>query len=607
MTNGSAANLYPWETEVFKHELARNQVIDGLDETRQSCALVEQGKTPAAESNEDVIATEAGQGDSNGGKVPAGEPATITRSKEVTPGPAGADDDPSTLTYGEKPPFVNEEPSRPSATDRDPHSDPDDQRPGRYRGILLVWRNPYIRGLGALLIVMAIILLGYTLFREPDSGALVRTVTAPTLDDTPGGSVQQDSPQYQETLITFNDEQADLADSEERSFVATTESIPTSLNPVEPVSPLPASESVLEPVVPPEEGALPAGEGALSFADPEEVVPSDGTVAPITEPEPLPAYTPSYFFDDSVPAASPELAIPGSNTVLDTLRELTEIPLPTMRSGLFGTANQEEPAQIGAGVLPGPSSFSSNAVSSLVAGVGGNQGLSGNPFTDLSGETALDTTPVPAELFATDSQINTVDSNPTEGVSYLLPAGTVIYAEMVNGLNSDLPGPAVAEIVEEPLRGARVLGQFTPNLASGGLSLQFQTITMPDGTSQPITAYGLSPWTGENLTRSTLRPRLLQRYGPTMLMAFLSGASSLLLEDGRRIVVANDAVYQERSSKVEDRQIIAAGITALAGQVAADIQAQAPQGPQILLYPGSPLALLFATSVTDTTQPRSLP
>ena len=93
-------------------------------------------------------------------------------------------------------------------------------------------------------------------------------------------------------------------------------------------------------------------------------------------------------------------------------------------------------------------------------------------------------------------------------------------------------------------------------------------------------------------------PRLLERYGPTLLLGMLSGAGQLLAEEGTRIVVVGDAVYEERTGKISDRQLIAAGITNFAGQVVGSLPT--PTGPQVLLYPGSPIAVLFATPVRET-------
>ncbi len=643
MNTGIESTPYPWETSVFRHEIARNEVMDkirGTDRERVEAKSEEDNKYQATADDPTI-----GQDDEP--EEETGDDAGLTRAESASQEDLPSfnespvnEVDPESITYGEKPPFVNEEPYRPDETGKSDRNQPvDEGSPAgqedslpRYRGILHLWRNPFIRGIGALIIVLGIILLGYSLFQEPSSdGALVLQQQAPALDDTPGGEVQQTSPQYQETLSAYNDGEADRAEREERSFFATTESVPASLDQPEPDPPNLSDESVLEPVVSgdgfvrdvtPETpvGAITFGPGNQGSTGDVSLEPLDEAVLPSPlDPLPPSTYAGSLFYNEPVQTPLQGPAVPGSNPVLDTLRELTKIPVPTMRSDQFGSRGGERSIQAqfpsGEGVvtdtfIPGTIPTANGLLTSQssvpqLSGLADPLSVSGNLPNSSIPPSDVNPTPVNQNYL----QGRETAESPTTvsvGETNLLAAGTIIHAEMVNGLNSDQPGVAVAEIIEYPLQGARVLGRFTPNLVSGGLALEFQTLVLPDGSSQPVSAFGLSPWTGENLTRSILRPRILQRYGPTALLAFVSGASALMLEDGQQIVVANDAVYQERSAKIEDRQIIAAGVTALASQVATDIQAKAPTGPQILLYPGSTVALLFATSVIDTTQ-RSLP
>lgn len=583
---------YIWETEAFAWEMNRNTLMDEAkgEQSADGASRPDNEHDPEQGTNEQVWTEET---------LPA---------RDIVP---------ENMIYGPKPDVINEEmPAAPESVYHDrefgEELDPGAREaegidaPRDWGFMSTLWRLPFVRGGVALLVVLIIILLGVNLFREPTNDVVVQPSRVPTLDDTPGGQVQQESQQYRETLVAFNDEEADRAESQDRSFVATTESLPTGRNPVVGDEPLSPGASLLARVNPTGTGdvvedPMDPRENMISSQGRESVIPALGEEAEVPDFETgdaLPVYAPSFFYEaDDQPGGVIETAIPETNSKLETLRELTEIPVPSMRSGRFGAPEQERDTLPVAGLARAGQHF---PVSNPVAGI--------TPMPNLAG--GLDVTPLitEGEGLETGNQV----SGPS-GVSprdpsapILLPAGRILHAEMINGLNSDIPGPAVAEIVEGPLAGARLIGQFTPDLANGGLSLQFQTLTMPDGSTQPVTAYGLSPWTGENLTRSVLKPRLLERYGPGMLMAFLSGAAALMVADGQRIVVVNDAVYQERTDGVTERQILAAGVSSLATQTASDIQANQPAGPQILLYPGSPVAILFATSVADTTQTRSL-
>ncbi len=170
--------------------------------------------------------------------------------------------------------------------------------------------------------------------------------------------------------------------------------------------------------------------------------------------------------------------------------------------------------------------------------------------------------------------------------------GDLLHAEMLHSLNSDFPGPAVAEISEGRWRGARVVGDFTPKPAEGGLLLRFSELALPDGRILPIEAWGLSPWTGQTLTRSRLEPRWPARFGPTGLAGLLSGAAAVAAAGGQRLIASGDNPVLVRDPG--EREIIAAGVSSALGAVRRSLADSTPVGPRILLEAGSPVVLLFA-------------
>ena len=176
-----------------------------------------------------------------------------------------------------------------------------------------------------------------------------------------------------------------------------------------------------------------------------------------------------------------------------------------------------------------------------------------------------------------------------------LRVGDMARARMLNGLNSDLPGPAIAEIVEGPLAGSRVSGSFSTMRSAAGLALDFSTISLPDGRDLPISAIGLSPWTGGKVTRSRLDPRYAQRYGGLVFSGAITGATGAITGSGTHTTVSNGTVIVERDEATR-HQIIAAGLGQAAGAVASDLASRIPDGALIELDRGAPIVVLFTAS-----------
>ena len=176
--------------------------------------------------------------------------------------------------------------------------------------------------------------------------------------------------------------------------------------------------------------------------------------------------------------------------------------------------------------------------------------------------------------------------------------GDMARARVLFGLSSDFPGPAIAEIAEGGLAGARVSGDFSVVRSAGGLALSFSTLFLPDGRSMPISAIGLSPWTGGPVTRSRLDPRLFRRFGGLALSGAATGAAVAMAEPATRTsITGGGAVVVDRGSPT-DSQILAAGLGRAAGAVQQELAGMLPEGALIELDAGAPIVVLFTSPVS---------
>ena len=377
-----------------------------------------------------------------------------------------------------------------------------------------------LRAAALLLLAIGFAIYGlfYYLDAPADRGATSSVSTAPALDPTPGGGIQQTSPAYRESVAQSNDEGAAEAIADPTaSYVPTPEALP---QPVEAVADPDSADAEPLPAAPPPDTLWAAS------SPPAEDFLLEPALDPILAGLPPDAAT----------------AVPPANPILPYLEALVDRPFPAMGGRRIPPPASEPPlAAAGGGAGRFPEAIRSAAPES--------------PFRP----------------------------------------GDLAHARILHRLDSDYPGPAIAEIVEGEHRGLRLAGSFDPRPAEGGLALEFDLAAFPDGRRAPVEAYGLSPWTGGRLTRSRLESRLLGRVGIPALIALLSGAAASAATGAQSLAVVGDAVWVERGVPGE-REIIASGVAAAVDSLGRAMSASAPAGPRVVLEAGAPVVILFGAA-----------
>ena len=104
----------------------------------------------------------------------------------------------------------------------------------------------------------------------------------------------------------------------------------------------------------------------------------------------------------------------------------------------------------------------------------------------------------------------------------IIPAGKILYGRIVNELNSDRPGPVLAQAVGGKFDGVKFLGSFQRN--NGALVIKFSRVIYPDGETDSIGAYAVSPGTKLRSGLETdVNNHYLYRYGSLLASAFMQG------------------------------------------------------------------------------------
>lgn len=113
----------------------------------------------------------------------------------------------------------------------------------------------------------------------------------------------------------------------------------------------------------------------------------------------------------------------------------------------------------------------------------------------------------------------------------LLKPGDILYAMNRITLDSDAPGPSMVEVVSGPYKGAKALGSFVRS--GGNLTLQFEGLVMPDGTSYSIKAFAIDPNSDRTAISSSVDNHYIARYGGLIAASFLAGFGDAVGQSGQ--------------------------------------------------------------------------
>lgn len=177
----------------------------------------------------------------------------------------------------------------------------------------------------------------------------------------------------------------------------------------------------------------------------------------------------------------------------------------------------------------------------------------------------------------------------------LLNAGEIVYAQLLNEANSDVPGPVLAQIMSGPLKGTRVLGSFERQ--DDYLTLSFNSAVI-DGTTVSINAVAMDPDTTLPGLATDVDHRYLQRILLPAAAAFVEGAASAIADSGLTTVTIQGETVAEETEETDSDQEIASGIEE-AGQELREIFDDELDDIEVLVRveAGTPMGLLFTEPV----------
>ena len=207
---------------------------------------------------------------------------------------------------------------------------------------------------------------------------------------------------------------------------------------------------------------------------------------------------------------------------------------------------------------------------------------------------ALGQKPKPAAAASTAAAAtSTTPSTSAAARARFVTAGQILPGVLLSPINSDHPGPVLAEIVGGPLSGAKLLGGFQDE--NDRVVIHFTTLSMPArGTSYQISAFAVNPNTASTALASNVNHHYLERYGLLLASAFVAGYGQAAEQQATVTTLTPLGGVVSTSGAMTNRQIALGALgnvgATLGGSIASNVSGIKPtvtvNGPH-----GAPMAI----------------
>lgn len=172
-------------------------------------------------------------------------------------------------------------------------------------------------------------------------------------------------------------------------------------------------------------------------------------------------------------------------------------------------------------------------------------------------------------------------------------AGTLSYAILGPGINTDEPGPVWADIVSGPAKGARVLGSFTTNPESATITFDVMSI---NGYDVDIQAYAVDPDTERTGIQDAVNHHYLERYGMLIAAAFVQGYAESMT-DTTTVVQPDGTSTTTRQALPDAGDQLMAGVGKAGEKLVPIMEKRFDRPNTITTKKGRPIGILFMRGI----------
>lgn len=176
-------------------------------------------------------------------------------------------------------------------------------------------------------------------------------------------------------------------------------------------------------------------------------------------------------------------------------------------------------------------------------------------------------------------------------------AGTILYAVLLTAVNSDEPGPVLAEIVQGKLKGGRLIG----SLSNQGkkVLLSFNTLNLPKlSQSIAINTVAIDEGTARTALSSYTNNHYWLRYGTLFASAFIQGYGQSFLNSGSPYAGAVIINPTNTTPDLSPRDRVFVGLGQVGLQYSTVLRDVFNTPPTVHVFSGTPMGILFLADLS---------
>ncbi|MFN7114983.1 MAG: DotG/IcmE/VirB10 family protein [Alphaproteobacteria bacterium] len=177
----------------------------------------------------------------------------------------------------------------------------------------------------------------------------------------------------------------------------------------------------------------------------------------------------------------------------------------------------------------------------------------------------------------------------------ITPAGSIAYAQLLNELNSDIPGPVLAHVLSGPFAGGRALGKYS--VQEEYLVLEFSVI-VKDAVGYTINGIALDEKTTLAGHVTDIDRHYFRRVILPAAAKFLEGYTSAAAKAVTSTTTGPGGAVIQQEDELDTKKELMAGAEEAAGEIASAMTEQAKRPITIRLAKGTTFGILMLSTVT---------
>lgn len=191
----------------------------------------------------------------------------------------------------------------------------------------------------------------------------------------------------------------------------------------------------------------------------------------------------------------------------------------------------------------------------------------------------------------TQNTANTTGSQTQKGAAFVR-AGTIVPAVMMTAINSDEPGPVLAEIVTGPLKGARLIGELKS--ADQTVTVQFTQLSMPGALkTYQINTYAVDPNSARTGLATDVNNHYFLRYGLQLAAAFITGYGQAVQNMGSTTTTSALGGTTTTYGSLSHKQISESALGSVGETLGQNLKQDSNRAPTVTVDSGTSVGILF--------------